>query len=268
MPSSSRKKNKGKDRKAKKAAEKEEARSIQAYITWRHWASGERADGTVVTQCNHGLAEIPDDFHPVSKFIHDLFTNPSREAVLRNNPQVCNNETNRELAVQMLIRIIATNLLIDDDAFNLAWGISDTILLLDNYDETFGKFDDNFFLARHIRSVATRRRDLSPDCRDVLKFYRKRTNCKCLKKMHLEARKTMPKLGSCHHCGVEKERTLLMVCSRCRIAQYCSRECQVAASSKHREDCDMFVYAHEHTIAIWHTNTRTQLDMVIKHDTR
>jgi len=86
--------------------------------------------------------------------------------------------------------------------------------------------------------------------RDLLKFYRKRMNCKCLKKMHLEARKTQPKLGACGHCNETKERSLLMVCSRCRIEYYCSRECQVAASPEHRCECDEYVRARElHTIS-------------------
>ncbi len=64
--------------------------------------------------------------------------------------------------------------------------------------------------------------------RDLLKFYRKRMDCKCLKKMHLEARKSTPKTGRCTHCNAEEERVNLSVCSRCKINQYCSRECQVA----------------------------------------
>ena len=83
--------------------------------------------------------------------------------------------------------------------------------------------------------------------RDLLKFYRKRMTCSCLKKMHLEARKAYPKVGACDHCRVVQDRSLLMVCSRCMVAPYCSRECQVAASPGHRTDCDIFVRAHNNT---------------------
>ena len=80
--------------------------------------------------------------------------------------------------------------------------------------------------------------------RDMKKFYRKRIACKCLKEMHLEARKSSTKLGVCYHCKEVKERALLMVCSRCRISQYCSRECQIASWPRHKCDCgaliDMF----------------------------
>jgi len=77
--------------------------------------------------------------------------------------------------------------------------------------------------------------------RELLKFFRKRITCKCLKKMHLEARKTQPKLGVCFHCNQVKERALLMVCSRYMMSQYCSKECQVAALPVHRKDCDDYV---------------------------
>ena len=86
--------------------------------------------------------------------------------------------------------------------------------------------------------------------RDLLKFYRKRMTCSCLKKMHLEARKAYPKVGACDHCRVVQDRSLLMVCSRCMIAPYCSRECQVAASPRHKTDCDIFVRAHNHNLLL------------------
>jgi len=135
-------------------------------------------------------------------------------------------------------------------------------LLLENYDEKVSSsLDDNYHLAKYNRIVASKDRDLgerhsSKNNRDVMKFYRKRMNCSCLKKMHLEARKTIPKMGKCDHCGVVKERALLMVCSRCMIDQYCSRECQVLASPKHREDCDKYVKAHQQTMS----NTTKQKD--------
>ena len=178
-----------------------------------------------------------------------LYREGQLEDTIQQYKDLWSNDNYRKLAVQMLIRITATNLI--GNKGNTDYSV---ILVLENYDETIGDVDDNYNLARKNRIVASKIRDIAcmdaEDCRrDLLKFFRKRMNCKCLKKMHLEARKTMPKLGSCHHCGVEKERALLMVCSRCRIDQYCSRKCQIAASPDHREDCDKFVWAHEQTVA-------------------
>ena len=36
---------------------------------------------------------------------------------------------------------------------------------------------------------------------------------------------------------ITKERMLLMVCSRCRIPQFCSRQCQVAGWPVHEKEC-------------------------------
>ena len=54
------------------------------------------------------------------------------------------------------------------------------------------------------------------------------------------------KLGECSKCKERKERALLMVCSRCRILQYCSKECQIADLPRHRIYCDQSVLANEH----------------------
>jgi len=72
MPSSrNRKKNKGKERKAKK----EEAERALVHNTWVDLANGlHNSNGTVVTQCNHGLAEVPDESHPVSIFLVNYFS--------------------------------------------------------------------------------------------------------------------------------------------------------------------------------------------------
>ena len=100
--------------------------------------------------------------------------------------------------------------------------------------------------------------DLQPDVssgrRDCLKFYRKRTMCKCLKKMHLEARKTLPKLGKCWHCKKEVERSALSLCSICKVMQYCSRECQVADWPVHERICVEYVHAHKQYVTVQQSN--------------
>lgn len=259
MPSSSRKKNKGRDRKAKKA----EAERVANYNTWQVWAT---ATGEHV-QCSHGLeATIPDISHPVSSFISEYFFRDNIRDTLQAHEEVWNNDNHRKLARDILVRISATHLLDNEfvrtvtqnthlDGVSLAWGLTTAILILENYDEMVScSLDHNYSVAKYSRIVASKDRDLgerhsSKSKRDVIKFYRKRMKCSCLKKIHLETRKTMPKMGKCHHCGVVKERELLMVCSRCMIDQYCSRKCQVTASPGHRSLCDVFVKAHDRTMA-------------------
>ena len=84
--------------------------------------------------------------------------------------------------------------------------------------------------------------------RDALKFYRKRIMCKCLKKMHLEARKSTPKMGNCCGCGKEMERVLLSVCSRCMVMHYCTRECQIADLPGHRKECDALSFTFNRSL--------------------
>ena len=253
MPASSRKRNKGRDRRAKKAAKEGETAMIELQKTWRRWEQGNM--GSCNIQCKHGFGEVlPNKSHPVLTFIDYLSVclwNPEPDAmqkdIITNFEDVWNNDNNRKLAAIILIKIGANllctpNTIIYQDRkhqqfiINIAYAIT----MLEDYDEGLD-YDSNSANLRYIDLYC----GSTNAYRDLLKFYRKRMKCKCLKKMHLEARKTHPKLGGCHNCGVVKERSLLMVCSRCMVAPYCSRECQVAASPKHRSDCDILVRAQQ-----------------------
>ena len=70
MVSSSRKKNKGRDRKAKKAqAERAKTRNV-----WSSWATGDEKVTEMTITCNHGCV-VPNDLdHPVSSFMDDFTT--------------------------------------------------------------------------------------------------------------------------------------------------------------------------------------------------
>ena len=243
MPASSRKRNKGKDRKAKKAAKEEASKRIQIYNDWQNWARGLRADGTVVTQCNHGFDDVvlPEESHPVSRFISDYFSvDIGFSIILQRHPEVQNDDVYRKMAADILIRIGSNWLIKDNDRFGT--NIPSGIMVLENYGKT-----RDYLSTVYSRDIGAKRRDISSR-RDLLKFYRKRITCSCLKKMHLEARKTQLKVGECKHCGEVKERRLLMVCSRCMVDQYCSKECQVAAYPGHQKYCDITVKARQRII--------------------
>ena len=252
----SRKKIKGKDRKAKQAkqeAEKIEKERLRIRCEWVGWASGGglqcrgySKSGRGIT-CGHGFADlIPDeDNHPVCDFLHVFFMDylgcdDMCITVLLNNtykkqPQVWENGSLRKQARDLLVSIGANMILVRE-----YWpkGVAAIVVALENYDRGC---DINSII--NSPGVAFKLRDLYCEVntakRDLLKFFRKRTPCKCLKKMHLEARKDIQKLGDCYLCQKVKERSELMVCSRCRVAQYCSRECQLKAWSRHKEgECD------------------------------
>jgi len=153
--------------------------------------------------------------------------------------------SHRKLAIDILI-LIGANLVLSNmgDGAKFAFAI----MVLEKYGESQARDFDATMRSRDVTKKAEHLTftlsGIDHD-RDVLKFFRKRITCKCLKKMHLKARKTQPKLALCEHCNQAKERRLLMVCSRCMVAPYCSRECQIAASPKHREHCDLRVKAEQ-----------------------
>eukprot|EP00984_Skeletonema_dohrnii_P009848 scaffold3797_cov91-Skeletonema_dohrnii-CCMP3373.AAC.3 len=82
---------------------------------------------------------------------------------------------------------------------------------------------------------------LLADDHTLVSFFRKRISCTCLDKKHKEV-KSITKMGICNNdkCplpGGKVERSKMLYCTRCRYAHYCSRDCQEAAWSEHREIC-------------------------------
>ena len=210
--------------------------------------------------CLHGRDNmtIPNG-HPVSIFIDDFFIDWTRKQkdiamfgfplilndMFRAHPQVWKDFNYRELAKQYFASI-GTNMLLAKDINDGALSMAKTIVALEHYDSSEGL---NMHSVYFTRSAASKRRDLeigSGIKRDLLKFYRKRLSCKCLKRMHLEARKAIPKMGICTNCNIEKERVELSVCSRCMVMQYCSRECSISAWPTHKLDCDAYFKTHKY----------------------
>lgn len=240
----SRKKSKGKDRKAKKEADKVEAERLRARTIWLKWAKGDLVGKTIA--CKHvsgnEIETSTSNNHPVCLLMDTVFCGTrSMSDVIDLHPQVWNNECYRKMAVCILIRVGTNMLLSENDAgFHLAR----VIVVIELYDG-----NPSSVTAINSRETQSKMRDLSIGSasirRDALKFYSKRVQCSCLKSMHQTARETIPKIGICMGCGKEKERVALSVCSRCMITQYCSRECQVANWPEHNEKCDDYVNAHE-----------------------
>lgn len=249
MPSKSRKRNKGQERKAKKEAikaQKTSANSMKltanSMLLWRGLLMG--------NQCHHrGLSHdgIRSD-HPVSHFMDDLFTSflgkQSPHSMIMNlndtygtHQEVWNNEKYSKLAIDILVCLGTNLLLANDNNTGIALCIAHITVMIEQHG-VLGATD--FVSVYHNRTVASKIRDLDTivnSRRDALKFYRKRVSCKCLKRLHLDARKFLPKSGQCFHCEKKVERVSLSVCSRCMVMQYCSRECQVANWPDHKGPC-------------------------------
>ena len=79
------------------------------------------------------------------------------------------------------------------------------------------------------------------DDHTLVSFYRKRIPCSCLDKKYKEV-KSVKKMGQCYnpgcsHPGRKVERSKMFTCTRCGVANYCSFECQRADWKRHKHSC-------------------------------
>ena len=83
---------------------------------------------------------------------------------------------------------------------------------------------------------------LIADDHTLVSFFRKRIKCSCLDKKHQEV-KSIKKMGYCNNdkCplpGGKVERSKMLYCTRCSVAYYCSRDCQEADWRGHKKFCN------------------------------
>lgn len=72
----------------------------------------------------------------------------------------------------------------------------------------------------------------------VVRFFAKQIECSCLDE-HMRTFKCQPKMGCCHGCSKCFEFMDLRKCTRCKLAHYCSRSCQVSDWSSHKDMCPL-----------------------------
>lgn len=150
MPSS-RKRSKGKERKAR-AAEKaaKNAQLVREMMQglWWGWVNGKDDHGKLVSSCNHGYDEIlPDISHPVSSFISAYLMcseDRSRRGLVQQHLEVWNDDRYRQMAANILTRISLNWILYDKDGGS-DYGRDESskvlsatmIVLLENYGNTY-----------------------------------------------------------------------------------------------------------------------------------
>ena len=81
---------------------------------------------------------------------------------------------------------------------------------------------------------------LNADQRRLVSYLKKRIQCSCLNDKYREV-KALPKMGTCRYpkCSQPQAKVALsklLTCSRCKIQHYCSVQCQTADWQRHKEN--------------------------------
>lgn len=144
--------------------------------------------------------------------------------------EVFDEEATRKELMPLLLRA-GTNMLLKEDV-NLSAMASAVALATVSCEHGF--YEDDVLASKN-RNVY---RDLMQGvpAYDSIKFFTKRIPCNCLKDLYSRA-KSQPKLIQCHCCKKHKERRSLFLCGRCKIAHYCSKECQRTDYLQHESLC-------------------------------
>ena len=230
MPS--RKRQKGKERKAKAATQQnDQERDWCRIIDW----------GLRRSKCRHGCGALPPKESDVSIFMDRYISESSDKisaieytsSVLKKSPQVVQDADMRKAARDILVTI-GTNFLLNGNNIIGATSITSAIALLEGYDDLSGgeyAYDSAYYCASPLM------RDLAGgNERDIIHFYSKRTPCSCLQILYA-LYKSKPKVGQCFTCHRTFLRKSLMICGGCRISQFCSVKCQREKWPVHMEEC-------------------------------
>eukprot|EP00985_Skeletonema_marinoi_P001668 scaffold673_cov83-Skeletonema_marinoi.AAC.1 len=155
------------------------------------------------------------------------------EATRRKYAEVWNDADKMQLVVDFFVCNGTKKILFD--------GHSDR----DCYDAIFASFLEQVIAVNIQKTQAShdwgKIAEVKCDEHTLVSFFRKRIPCKCLDESYKEV-KSITKMGLCHNlsCSLPDrtaERSKMLSCTRCRRANYCSRECQKAAWPLHKQNC-------------------------------
>ena len=156
-------------------------------------------------------------------------------------PKVREEESERSLATDLLLRFARNVFFHDlamegDDWFYYRNAQQEVAICNMIYAlELLGTYSDRNVVTR--RAFKMNNKLASGNRRDVVKFVAKRLPCTCLKELNYIVKEKMVKVGVCDCCENEFPRSDLYVCTGCMYNQYCSRACQRAHWSCHKQNC-------------------------------
>ncbi|EJK66096.1 hypothetical protein THAOC_13000 [Thalassiosira oceanica] len=247
MPS--RKKAQGRRNRAKKEA----TRTAELRSLWEPMALCSRSN-LVAVPCEHTLTvppEIPQEGPAVSLMNYIAAEGFFQETLLVNHPHdfilkalqrfpEVGEESERSLAIDLLLRFlrnvfVSVSRIEGEKWFHQIHGNEVSICCMIYLLELLGTYSDMSVVNR--RAIKISNKLIGGNRRDVVKFVAKRLPCTCLKELHCSVRKKVEKVGRCIHCLKQVPRSQLRVCTGCMNAEYCSRACQRADWSRHKNQC-------------------------------
>ena len=272
MPS--RKKSKGKARKAAKEAKEAEAEAAKAKeeelmeatnqlqsLTIRDRLQRDQLRRTATQTCQHGIPQLsPDDRKICDEFINEFsntflsLTHLKISDALTASHKATEAEKYAEVYASKLETIVS--ILLSNGTQRILNGDNHRAQLVDaflaNY---FENTNWPVILKQAITQETVSNKNwgatggelLGADDHTLVQYYRKRIPCSCLDEKY-KLVKYIPKMGLCFNrtCtsrGVERSK--MFSCSRCGRANYCSVECQRADWKAHKEAiCDISALAN------------------------
>ena len=250
MPS--RKKAKGKARRAAKQAKEEESQAVVAAANQRQGggppleAQQRLQINSTATKCSHGIVHLsPDDKKICKDFLIIFITvynaggdevgeslNRAYKATAQTYPNVYPSKL--DSVVSILLNNGTQCILEGDNHYAPCFAM-------------FARFFEEYLAVEVHETKATinwaKIYELNgADVHTLVKYYRKRISCSCLDEKYNEV-KSVTKMGMCYNvnCGLPNqmvERSTMLYCTRCGDVNYCSIECQKAAWEGHKEFCD------------------------------
>jgi hypothetical protein len=241
----SRKKNQGKARKAAKSKAKEAAEDASLEL---HMAKLEISN--YLTSCTHGSIPLPKG-HFCKQFARQFekhYHNSTSDRLIESLEQayeatkekfadVWGDSSKMELAYSSILAVGAQAIL---NGFT-----SDARL-----DATFANYFEQHMAVKLKKTQASMDNPKLAELNDadphtLISYFRHRIPCSCLDAKYKQVKCT-PKMGECcnHKCSLrynKVERSAMMSCGRCRIAHYCSTQCQKAHWKDHKEECEEYV---------------------------
>jgi len=254
MPS--RKRAKGRERKLKQQVRESVEQSVsqpRAPLNGGNINLPEQSINRIVEQaeditCTHGCFITPQE-HPVTHFMNSFIESVGRldcrmsvvlkslEMTFEKHQEVWKNDAMKKMVIGRIVNM-GTDLILDE-SIEGAKKISQAIVLLEHYD---GEGIFPLFMSKGSEEIT---KILYSRDRDVVHFYKKRIPCSCLDEIYSELKKCQVRGSTCSYCKQTVKRKDLKTCSRCKFAQYCSKECQKLDWPSHKEHCMEFADFHK-----------------------